>query len=59
MNNLNCNDICRTSSRVGILLDVDTINEFNNGSLANAKNIPLTALPLLAQQHFVIGGIHH
>ncbi len=52
MNKLNCDDIRRALSRAGTLLDVRTINEFNNGCLPNAENIPLAALPLHAQHHF-------
>ena len=52
MNDLSCDDVRRTLSTGGTLLDVRTTNEFNNGCLANAKNIPLAVLPLLAQQYF-------
>ena len=52
MNNLNCDELCRTLSTGVTLLDVSTTNEFNHGGLPNAKNIPLASLPLFAQQHF-------
>lgn len=50
MANLSCDDICRTITNGGVLLDVRSVNEFNSGALPNAKNIPLAILPLLAHE---------
>jgi phage shock protein E len=51
MTNLSCDDIRQTMQSGATLLDVRTSDEFNNGSLPNAKNIPLAILPLLAHEH--------
>ena len=50
MNNLTCDDIRQTLESGATLLDVRTTNEFNSGALPNAKNIPLSILPLLAHE---------
>ena len=52
MHNLNCKNIYRTLSSGEILLDVRNKAGFYTGSLANAKNVPLAELPLLAQQYY-------
>jgi phage shock protein E len=51
MTNLNCDDIRATLQNGATLLDVRSADEFNNGSLPNAKNIPLAILPVLAHEH--------
>ena len=51
MTNLTCDDIRQTMQSGATLLDVRTTNEFNNGCLPNAKNIPLAILPVLAHEH--------
>lgn len=51
MNSFNCDDIRHTLDTGATLLDVRTTGEFKNGSLPNAKNIPLAILPLLAHEH--------
>ncbi len=51
MNNFNCDDIRQTLETGVTLLDVRSTDEFNNGCLPNAKNIPLAILPLLAHEH--------
>lgn len=50
MANLSCDDIRRTLKTGATLLDVRTTDEFKNGCLPNAKNIPLTILPVLAHE---------
>lgn len=50
MNNFNCDDIRQTLGTGATLLDVRSTDEFNNGCLPNAKNIPLAILPLLAHE---------
>ena len=50
MNNLTCDDIRQTMQSGATLLDVRSTEEFNNGCLPNAKNIPLAILPVLAQE---------
>lgn len=50
MNNFNCDDIRQTLDTGATLLDVRSTDEFNNGCLPNAKNIPLAILPLLAHE---------
>jgi len=52
MTNLTCDDIRQTLATGATLLDVRTTNELNNGSLPNAKNIPLSILPVLATDRF-------
>ncbi len=49
--NLTCDDIRQTLNAGATLLDVRTTDEFNNGALPDAKNIPLSILPLLAHEH--------
>ncbi len=51
MNNLTCDDIRQTLESGATLLDVRTTDEFNSGALPNAKNIPLSILPVLAHEH--------
>jgi rhodanese-related sulfurtransferase len=51
MANLTCDDIRQTLQSGATLLDVRTTNEFNDGCLPNAKNIPLAILPVLAHEH--------
>ncbi len=51
MTNLSCDDIRQTMQSGATLLDVRTTDEFNNGCLPNAKNIPLAILPVLAHEH--------
>ncbi len=51
MTNLTCDDIRQTMQSGATLLDVRTTDEFNNGSLPDAKNIPLAILPVLAHEH--------
>ncbi len=51
MNNFSCDDIRQTMQAGATLLDVRTIDEYNNGALPNAKNIPLSILPVLAHEH--------
>jgi rhodanese-related sulfurtransferase len=51
MTNLTCDDIRRTLAAGATLLDVRSTEEFNNGALPNARNIPLHILPLLAHEH--------
>jgi len=51
MTNLTCDDIRQTMQSGATLLDVRTTNEFKNGCLPNAKNIPLAILPVLAHEH--------
>ena len=50
MNRLNCDDIRQTLQSGATLLDVRTTDEFNRGALPNAKNIPLSILPVLAHE---------
>jgi len=50
MTNLTCDDIRQTMQSGATLLDVRTTDEFNNGSLPDAKNIPLAILPVLAHE---------
>lgn len=50
MNNLTCDDIRQTLKSGATLLDVRTTAEFNGGALPNAKNIPLSILPVLAHE---------
>ena len=52
MNTLKCNQIRQTSSTGTALLDVCTTDDLTMAVYLNAKNIPLAALPLLAQQYF-------
>jgi rhodanese-related sulfurtransferase len=52
MTNLSCDDIRQTLETGATLLDVRNTNEFNAGCLPNAKNIPLSILPVLADEHF-------
>ena len=51
MTQLSCDDIRQTLAAGATLLDVRTTDEFNNGALPNAKNIPLAILPVLAHEH--------
>ena len=51
MSNLTCDDIRQTMQSGATLLDVRTTDEFKAGSLPNAKNIPLSILPVLAHEH--------
>lgn len=51
MRNLTCDDIRRTLASGATLLDVRNTDEFNRGSLPNAKNIPLSLLPVVAGEH--------
>lgn len=51
MTNLTCDDIRQTMQSGATLLDVRSSDEFNNGCLPNAKNIPLAILPVLAHEH--------
>jgi phage shock protein E len=51
MTNLTCDDIRQTLQSGATLLDVRSTDEFNNGALPYAKNIPLAILPLLAHEH--------
>jgi len=48
---LNCDDIRETLKKGAVLLDVRNTHEFDRGALPNAKNIPLTILPLVAHEH--------
>jgi len=50
MTTLTCDDIRQTMQSGATLLDVRSSNEFNSGSLPNAKNIPLPILPVLAHE---------
>lgn len=50
MTTLTCDDIRQTMQSGATLLDVRTSDEFNSGSLPNAKNIPLSILPVLAHE---------
>jgi rhodanese-related sulfurtransferase len=50
MTNLDCNDIRQTMQSGATLLDVRSADEFNCGTLPDAKNIPLANLPLLAHE---------
>lgn len=52
MFNISCDDIRQTLQTGATLLDVRSTNEFGNGCLPNAKNIPLAILPVLAEEHF-------
>ncbi len=51
MFDLSCDDIRQTLQSGATLLDVRSTDEFNSGALPNAKNIPLSILPLLAREH--------
>jgi phage shock protein E len=51
VNNFSCEDIRQTLDAGATLLDVRTIDEFKAGRLPDAKNIPLTILPVLAHEH--------
>jgi rhodanese-related sulfurtransferase len=55
MTNLNCDDIRQTLETGATLLDVRNTHEFKTGCLPNAKNIPLSVLPVLADEHFEKG----
>ncbi len=50
MTNLTCDDIRTTMQTGATLLDVRTSDEFHRGALPDAKNIPLTILPVLAHE---------
>ena len=52
MNTLKCNQIRQTSGTGAALPDVCTTDDLTMAVYLNAKNIPLAALPLLAQQYF-------
>lgn len=51
MMNLNCDDIRQTLADGATLLDVRTPEEYHNGALPEAKNIPLSILPVVAHEH--------
>jgi len=51
MTNLTCDDIRQTQQSGATLLDVRSFDEFNNGCLPAAKNIPLAILPVVAHEH--------
>ena len=51
MTNLNCDDIRQTMESGATLLDVRNVDEYSRGALPNAKNIPLSILPVLATEH--------
>ena len=51
MYDLSCDDIRQTLDAGATLLDVRSTEEFNRGALPNAKNIPLSILPVLAHEH--------
>ena len=50
MNEFNCDDIRQSLEKGTTLLDVRSIEEFSNGCLPNAKNIPLAILPVFAHE---------
>jgi len=50
MNEVTCEDIRQTLQSGATLLDVRTTGEFNSGALPNAKNIPLSILPVLTHE---------
>lgn len=50
MTNLTCDDIRQTMQSGATLLDVRNADEFNRGALPDAKNIPLSVLPMLAHE---------
>jgi len=50
MNASNYDGIRQTMLSGATLLDVRTTNEFNDGALPEAKNIPLALLPLLVNE---------
>jgi rhodanese-related sulfurtransferase len=52
MTKLNCDDLRHTLKSGATLLDVRNTHEFDAGCLPNAKNIPLSILPVLADEHF-------
>ena len=51
MTNLTCDDIRQTMQQGATLLDVRNTDEFRRDALPNAKNIPLSILPILADEH--------
>ena len=50
MTNFTCDDIRQSIQKGATLLDVRNVDEFNRGALPNAKNIPLSMLPVLANE---------
>ncbi len=48
---LSCDDIKRNLEQGAVLLDVRNTDEFDRQRLPAAKNIPLSVLPVLAEQH--------
>jgi len=50
MTNLNCDDIRQTMASGATLLDVRNVDEYSRAALPNAKNIPLSILPVLAAE---------
>ena len=54
MTNFTCDGIRQTIQKGATLLDVRNVDEFNRGALPNAKNIPLSILPVLANERLDI-----
>ncbi len=50
MNTVNCDVIRQTMQSGATLLDVRSSDEFRQGSLPDAKNIPLALLPVVADE---------
>lgn len=50
MTNLSCDDIRDELQTGATLLDVRNANEFQRGALPSAQNIPLSLLPILANE---------